>query len=187
MPLVLAGAGLAVVSSFLDAYGTGEIGVAREPFASSLWIVLSGRPEGVPSTTYYGAGWPVVVTALAMVAGVVLMARERTAAIGRSVALTAAGGLGGVVLFYIVQLRHEEELMNSWPTDLKYEVVLHEGAYLLIVAAIVGLVGAALARRHQQEQRPEEQEEVVVHQLDDADDTPPFGIAMPEHEEQETR
>lgn len=184
-PLVLAGAGLAVVSSFLDTYASGHVGVGRSPFSSSLWIQTSpGLPAEAPDDSYYGAGWPVVITASAMVACAVLMTRERTASFGRPAALAAAGGLAGVVLFYVIQLRHEEELINSWPVDQQYEVVFHEGTYLLILAAIIGLVGAALAQRQQlpEEQPPEE--DVVVHQLDADDDTPPFGIAI---QEQETR
>lgn len=184
VPLLLAGAGLAVVSSFLDVYGTGDVGREREPFSTSLWMVLTGRPVGAPDATYYGAGWPVVITAVAMVAGVVLLARERTAFIGRPVALTAAGGLGGVVLFYVLQLRHEEALINAWPSAQRYEIVFHEGTYLLIVAAVAGVVGAVFAQRQQPPPQVDEAE-VVVHQLDDGDDTPPFGIAVVELEERQ--
>ncbi|MEU0881657.1 hypothetical protein ABZ345_23850 [Lentzea sp. NPDC005914] len=184
-PLVLVGAGLAVVSSFMNTYGSGQVGEQNgRRFTTSLWIQTSKYQEGASTATYYGAGWPVVITAVAMVVGVVLMARGRTAHAGRLVTLTAAGGLAGVVLFYVLQLWHEEATINeSWPASQRYEVVLHEGTYLLIAAVIIGLVGAVLAqKREEPAEQPEE--EVVVHQLDSDDDTPPFGIAIAEQEQE---
>ena len=98
--------------------------------------------------------------------------------------LAAAGGLAGVVLFYVLQLRHEEELINSWPVEQRYEVVFREGTYLLILGAVIGLVGAALAQRQPRQEQEQEEEEVVVHQLDADDDTPPFGLAIAEQEQE---
>ncbi len=56
------------------------------------------------------------------------------------------------------------------------------GLYLLTAAAIIGLIGAALAQHAQPVPQSEPGDEAVVHQFTD-DDTPPFGIAMSQEEE----
>ncbi|MFS8096077.1 hypothetical protein LFM09_02965 [Lentzea alba] len=193
VPLVLVGAGVAILASFLDAYSTtSEYPGMKRTFTSSLWIVTSEPPLGstdAGNDTYYAAGWPVVITALVMVIGVVLTLRKPAALVGRPLTLVAAGGLAGVVLFYITQLLHEEALISDWPVDQQYEMVFQVGVYLLIAAAVAGLAGAVLLQQQQQEQPEEEEDEdeVVVHQLDADDDTPPFGIAIPNDEQQEAR
>lgn len=197
MVLVLLGAGLAAAASFQDTYGTFH----RQPglevtYTSTLWIVTSNHPAGDPITDpYLVAGWPVMITAIVMAIAVVLMVRERTASIARPLGMGAAGALAGIVFFYVAQVQHEEDRMNAWPVSTGQENALHylPGMYLLVAAAIIGLVGAALAQQKQQQQESEDEEEVVVHQLDSDDDTPPFGIAMleqertPAEQEQETR
>jgi len=195
MVLVLLGAGLAAAASFQETYGTFH----RQPglevtYMSTLWIVTSNHPAGDPITDpYLVAGWPVMIAAIVMAIAVVLMVRERTASIARPLGMGAAGALAGIVFFYVTQVQHEEDRLSSWPVNTGQENALHyfAGMYLLVAAAIIGLVGAALAQQKQQQQEPEDEEEIVVHQLDSDDDTPPFGIAMLEQErtqeEQETR
>ena len=72
---------------------------------------------------------------------------------------------------------------------LSAELNILGGTYLLGLAAVSGLVGAVLAQHRHEVPEPEDEDEdaVVVHQLDDDDDTPPFGIEIPGDEEQETR
>lgn len=188
--LLVLGAGLAVVGSFEDTYrtvyhnGSGP----DQTFTTTMWIVSSDPPDGPQSPAYYAVGWPLIAAAVVMVVAAVLTLRHRTAPIGKAVALGAAGVLAGVVLTYWFQVRHEEEIISTWPAQGGPQAVLSvlAGMYLLIAGAMTGLVGAGLAQRKQEPQQAEEDDVVVVHQLDNDDDTPPFGIAMPE-QEQETR
>ncbi len=188
--LLVLGAGLAVVGSFEDTYRTvyhSGFG-PDQTFTTTLWIVSSDPADGPERPAYYAVGWPVIGAAVVMVVAAVLTLRHRTAPIGKAVALAAAGVLAGVVLTYWFQVRHEEEIISAWPGQGGPQAVLSvlAGTYLLIAGAAAGLVGAALAQRKQEPQQPEVEDGVVVHQLDSDDDTPPFGIAMPE-QEQETR
>ena len=197
MVLVLLGAGLATVASFQDIYETVYRGYAPDQtYSTTLWIVSSNIPENDGKPAFYAAGWPVLIAAVVMAVAVVLMARQRTAFVGRPLAVGAAGVLAGVVYLYVTQVQREKSMMEDWPkTDgLSYEMNIHGGMHLLVVGAVVGLVGAALAQQREQPQPQEEDDDedgVVVHQLDADDDTPPFGIAILSHEdhqeEQETR
>lgn len=187
--LLMLGAGLAVVGSFEDTYRTIYRGIGPEQtLTTNMWIVSSDPPHGPEREAYYAVGWPVIAMAVLMVMAAVLVLTRRAAHVAKTVALGAAGALAGVVLTYWVQVRHEEEIMSAWPAEGGPAAVLDvlAGMYLLLVGAVIGLVGAVLAQRKQEEQKPEQEEDVVVHQLDADDDTPPFGIAMPE-QDQETR
>ena len=189
--LVLVGAGLAVLGSFQDTYSM-SYDPGPEPFTTTLWNVTSERPVNVSTEAYYANGYPMIVAVALMVAAVVLLARGgKAATIARPVVLTAAGGLAGIVLTYVVQLLHEEKAINSLQADgldYTYTVTFLAGTYLLVAGAVIGLVGAALAQQRQpqpEEAADEEDEEVVVHQLGSDDDTPPFGIAILEQEKQQ--
>lgn len=194
MVLVLLGAGLATVASFQDTYETVYRGYAPDQtISTTLWIIRSNVPENDGEPAFYAAGWPVLIASVVMAVAVVLMARRRTAFVGRPLALGAAGVLAGVVYFYVTQVQREKAVMADWPeTDgLSHELNIHGGMYLLVAAAVVGLVGAALAQQREQpppqEDEDEDENEVVVHQLDDDDDTPPFGIAILSQEDQAPR
>ena len=189
--LVLVGAGLAVLGSFQDTYST-AYDPGPEAFTTTLWIVTSNMPVNASTEAHYASGYPMIVAVALMVAAVVLLARGgKAATIARPVVLTAAGGLAGIVLTYVVQLLHEEKAINSLQADgLDYTYVLtfRAGTYMLVAGAVIGLVGAALVQQRQpqpEEADDEEDEEVVVHQLDSDDDTPPFGIAILEQEKQQ--
>jgi hypothetical protein len=101
--------------------------------------------------------------------------------------------LAGVLFLFVVQVWELQELIESQPPrgTSKDELLYHGGFYLLVVAAVAGLVGAGLAQWRSPEPVVEEDDEgdgVVVHQLGADDDTPPFGIAIPGDDEQrETR
>jgi hypothetical protein len=191
--LVLVGAGLAVLGSFQDTYSTAyERG--PEAYTTTLWIVGSKQAFNSSADPYYAQGYPMIIAVALMVAAVVLLARGgKAATIARPVVLVAAGGLAGIVLTYVFQLVREEKIVNSLPQDgpdLAYTVTFLAGTYLLVAGAVIGLVGAALVQQMQsqpEEADDEEDEEVVVHQLGSDDDTPPFGIAIPPDDEQETR
>ncbi|MEV6242810.1 hypothetical protein [Lentzea sp. NPDC051838] len=194
--LLVLGAGLAFVGSFEATYRTSyryaRIVVANEQtYTSTLWIVMSEPKDGPDRDAYQAMGWPLVIAAGLMVVAAVLVLRRQTAFVGRPAAMAAAGALGGIVLAYWLQIRHEAEVMSAWPAEggPKVEFDLLHGLYLMAAGAIIGLVGAALLQRKQEPPQEEEsEEEVVVHQLDSDDDTPPFGIAVLEQEEQqETR
>jgi hypothetical protein len=191
MVLVLLGAGLATVASFQDTYETVYRGYAPDrTITTSLWITSSTFPENDGEPAFYAAGWPVLIASVVMAIAVVLMVRQRTAFAGRSLALGSAGVLAGVVYFYVTQVRREKSMVEeNWPTNdgISHELNIHGGLYLLVVAAVVGLAGAALAQQREQpqpRQEDEDEDEVVVHQLDDDDDTPPFGIAILSQEDQ---
>lgn len=158
---------------------------------TTLWIVISEPPHGPEQDAYNAAGWPVIIAALCMVVAAVLVVRERTSFVGSPVAMGAAGALAGIVFLYVLQVRREKEVMAAWPVEdgQRPELSFLGGTYLLAVAAVIGLVGAVLAQRKRQAEEPDEvdKEAVVVHQLDSDDDTPPFGIAIPGEEQQETR
>ncbi|KJK33782.1 hypothetical protein UK23_44785 [Lentzea aerocolonigenes] len=190
--LQVLGAGLAVVGSLQAIYRTTYVYDGKGPgqaMTSTLWIVTSEPPDVPERDAIYAMGWPLVFAAALLVVAAVLTLRGRTAFVGRVAAMGAAGALGGIVLAYWMQILHEMEIMSGWPAQggPKVAVDLLGGVYLLAAGAVVGLVGAALGQRKQevpQEEEPEE--EVVVHQLDSDDDTPPFGIAITD-EQQEAR
>ncbi|MFI6099541.1 hypothetical protein ACIA8G_28630 [Lentzea sp. NPDC051213] len=191
MVLLLVGAGLAAVASFQDTYKTvyrdRDFG-QEQTISTTLWIITSDMPANNDRTAYFAAGWPVMIAVIVMVLSVVLIARDRTAHVGRPLAVGAAGALAGSVLFYVLQLERVKAILAEWGSvgSQSQELNYLTGSYLLVGAAIIGLVGAALAQQRQQVQ-PEvdddEEEEVVVHQLGNDDDTPPFGIAMPPQDE----
>jgi hypothetical protein len=187
--LVLVGSGLAVLGSFQDTYST-AYDKGPEAFTTTLWTVTSKRPLNWSTDTNYANGYPMVVAVALMVAAVVFLTRGgKAATIARPVMLAAAGGLAGIVLTYVFQLLHEEKFVNSMPADgLQYTYMLtfRSGTYLLVAGAVIGLVGAALVQQVQpQPEEADDDQEVVVHQLGSDDDTPPFGIAMPEQGEQQ--
>lgn len=192
--LLVVAAGLAAVGSFEDTYRTsypGYGGSGEQVLSTNLWIVTADPPVGLPQELYNAAGFPVIITAVLMVVAAVFLMRRRTS-FAAPVAMGAAGALAGMVLLYVLQVRREKAVILSWPVaeEEKPELSVLGGTYLLVAAALVGLVGAALAQRGQQPEETEEEvdeEAVVVHQLDDDDDTPPFGIAIIGEEQQETR
>ena len=190
--LLVVGAGLAAVASFQDTYRTvyPGFGGPDQTMTTTLWIVTMDPASDPPQDAYYAAGWPVIITAVLMVVAAVLLLRERMSFVGTPAAMGAAGALAGIAFLYLLQVRREQELMASWPVPDGQHPVLNilGGTYVLVAAAVVGLVGALLAQRGQRFEKVEPGEEaVVVHQLDDGDDTPPFGIAIPSEEQQETR
>jgi hypothetical protein len=127
----------------------------------------------------------VLIATVSMVGAAVLGLRQRTARTARPAAMGAAGALAGVVLTVVFDVRHTADLVGGWSPDgtQATELVVHGGVYVLVIGALTGLVGAVLAQRKQKQQRDEIEEEVVVHQLESDDDTPPFGIAIPDQEE----
>ncbi|MET9633903.1 hypothetical protein ABZX92_41265 [Lentzea sp. NPDC006480] len=188
--LQVLGAGLAFAGSLEATYRTTYRYDGRVPdqvMTSTLWFVTSEPLDGPEREAFYAMGWPLVVAAVLMVVAAVLTLRGRTAFVGRVAAMGAAGALGGIVLAYWLQIRHEIEITSNWPAQGGPMAVVDvlAGMYVLIAGAVVGLVGAALAQRKQEGRQEEEPEEdVVVHQLVSDDDTPPFGIAIPdEHQE----
>lgn len=192
--LLVLGALLTAFASFQTTYNTVYRGWGHEQsYTTTLWIVTVTPQTGLSSNDpYFVAGWPVMITAVLVVVGVVLMLRDRTAFVGRPLATGAAGALAGVVLTYVVQIRHEKERMTRWPSDdgQTYELNYFGGMYLLAAGAIIAVAGAALAQQRQRplvEQEDDDEGAVVVHQLDSDDDTPPFGIAIPPDEQQEAR
>ncbi|WP_157985300.1 hypothetical protein [Lentzea terrae] len=186
--LLMLGAGLAVVGSFEETYRTIYRGIGPErTYTTNMWIVVSSPPSLLPENdAYYAVGWPVIAMAVLMVMAAVLLLLRRSGTVAKTVALAAAGALAGVVLTYWVQVRHEEEMMTDWPAQggPTVQLDLLVGMYLLLAGAVIGLVGAVLAQRKQEEQPQEQEEDVVVHQLDADDDTPPFGIAIQEQDQE---
>lgn len=193
MLLLVLGAGLAVTSSFQQMYTiTFTGGGIRQTMVTTLWGVTWDLQTSAASNTADANGLSVLITAVSMVVAAVLVLRPRTAHLGRPVAMGAAGALGGVVLAFVFEVRERANLViGASPGDAgqSTSMTVHSGVYLLVAGVLLGLAGAALAQRKHEEQQGEEgeEDEVVVHQLDDGDDTPPFGIAMPEHEQQEAR
>lgn len=186
MLLLVLGAALAVAGGLQSTYRT----VFRDQaWTTTLWISTADPPRVPERDAYYTMGWPVTVAALLMVVAAVLVLRERTAFVGRPMAMAAAGALAATVFAYTLQLRREAKIMSEWPTEngLGAELVVLGGTYLLGAAAVVGVAGAVLAQGRPEERPQEDEEAVVVHQLDDDDDTPPFGIEIPGQEQQETR
>lgn len=190
--LLVLGAGLAAVGSFTDTYRTYYPGYSGpgQVMTTSLWIIREEPPTATPPLKVYSAaGWPVILAAALVVVAAVLVVRGRAATIGRPLATGAAGALAGIVLTYVLQVLRDKELMDSWPGGQNPQLDLLGGTYLLVAAAVIGLVGAVLVQREQQALPQEEEDEqaVVVHQLGSDDDTPPFGIAVLGEEQQETR
>lgn len=183
VPMAL-GAGLAVVASFQPTFSSVYEGFGPGlTITTTLWTTRSSSVSGFPEQpAFFPAGWPVVISALVMVAAVVLLQRERSAFAGRPLAAGGAGLLTGVVLLYVLQVRSLTDRDVGAPEEV---VHYHGGMYLLVFGAVIGLVGAGLAQQWYTVEETAE-DGVVVHQLG-ADDTPPFGIAIPEDEQQETR
>jgi hypothetical protein len=190
--LLVLGAGLAVVGSTQDAYRTlfRGFGGPDQTDTTNLWAdknPLNLEPVG----PVYAFGSLVVVLAVVMVVAAVFTLRNRTAFVARVVALGAAGVLAGLVLEYWQRVLAQQAIMRSWPGNAGQSATVEvlSGLYVVAAGAVAGLVGAVLTQRKQEEpsQEDEDEEEVVVHQLDSADDTPPFGIAVPDAEQQETR
>ncbi|GAB2815480.1 hypothetical protein [Lentzea nigeriaca] len=188
--LLILGAALAVVGSFEDTYRTIYRGFGPDQsMTTTLWIVTLDPPQGDPRDAYQALGWPVVIAAVLMVVGAVLTTRQRVAFVGKPVAMGGAGALAGIVFTYLLQVQREAKTISEWPVENGRSNVLDilGGMYVIGAAAIIGLVGAGLAQRRQQEPVEEaDEEEVVVHQLGNDDDTPPFGIAIPDDEQRET-
>lgn len=193
--LLALGAVLAVIGSLLDVFSTVYKGFGTDlRSTSTLWITTSSPQDGpAEQPAFFAAGWPVVVSAIVMAIAVVLLARQETAFVGRPLSMGGAGALAGVLFLFVVQVWELQELIDSQPPrgSSKDELLYHDGLYVLVIAAVVGLVGAGLAQRRSSEPVVEEEDEgdgVVVHQLGADDDTPPFGIAIPDDDEQrETR
>ena len=191
--LLLVGAGLATVASFQDTYGTvyPGFGGPEQKMTTTLWIVVRDPAFGEPPQDAYNAGGlPVIIAAALMVVAAVLLVRKRTSFVGTPAAMGAAGALAGIVLMYVLQVWREKELMAGMVLPDGQTAVLSflGGTYVLVAAAVIGLVGAVLAQRGQPPEEAEEEvdeEAVVVHQLDDGDDTPPFGLAIPAEEQQQ--
>ena len=187
--LLILGAALAVVGSFEDTYRTIYRGFGPDQsMTTSLWIVTLDPPQGDPRDAYNALGWPVVIAAALMVVGAVLTTRPRTAFVGKPVAMGGAGALAGIVFTYLLQVQREATTVSEWPVENGRSNVLDilGGMYVIGAAAITGLVGAGLAQRKQEQVEEGDEEEVVVHQLGNDDDTPPFGIAIPEDEQRGT-
>jgi hypothetical protein len=189
--LLMLGAGLAVVGSFQDVYQTVYRDLPPErTMTTTLWIVRSVPPDGPDRDAYYPFGLPVLIAAVLLVVAAVLALRERTGHVAKPVAAGAAGALAAFVFAYWLLVRREEESISDWPINDSQKPVLEVlgGMYLLVAAAVIGLAGATLVQWRQREQpEPLEEDEVVVHQLDSDDDTPPFGIAIPDEQQQEAR
>ncbi|SMD16965.1 hypothetical protein [Lentzea albidocapillata] len=189
--LLALGAVLSVVASLQDVFSTVYKGFGSDLTVTwTLWAIRSAPQEGVAGqSALFAAGWPVVVSAVVMAVAVVFVVRERTAFVGRPLAMGGAGLLAGVVLLYVVQVWELERGINAQPQSGagKDELLYNGGFYLLMVAAVAALVGAVLVQRRSPEpvaEDDDEGEEVVVHQLDSDDDTPPFGLAIPHDDEQ---
>ncbi|MFD9705743.1 hypothetical protein [Lentzea sp. NPDC059081] len=143
--------------------------------ATTLWVVQSDTPVTGQDdeVAYYAAGTPVVLSAALLVLAAVLLFRDK----GRALALTGAGALAGIVVYYVTQVLHERTIRESWPGGGEsFEYTFRAGTYLLVAGAVAGLVGAVLAQQRKPREHLEEEAAVVVHQLDADDDTPPFGI-----------
>ncbi|GGN21635.1 hypothetical protein GCM10011609_73640 [Lentzea pudingi] len=190
--LLALGAVLAVVASLQDVFSTVYNGFGSDLVATSTLWVTRTEPDtggGIGPSALFAAGWPVVVSAIVVAVAVVFLLREQTAFVGRPLAMGGAGMLAGVVLLLVVEVWELERIIASQPINgsERDEVRYHGGFYLLVLATVVGLVGAALAQRRNPEPLVGEDEEgdgVVVHQLGGDDDTPPFGLAIPRDDEQ---
>ncbi|SFR28685.1 hypothetical protein SAMN04488564_114249 [Lentzea waywayandensis] len=185
---------VSVVASLQDVFSTVYKGFGTDlRSTSTLWITTSNPQDGpAEQPAFFAAGWPVMISAILMAVAVVLLVRQETAFVGRPLAMGGAGALAGVVLLYVFQVWELQELIDSQPPrgSSKDELLYHDGFYLLVIAAVAGLVGAGLAQRRSSEPVVEDEDEgdgVVVHQLGNDDDTPPFGIAIPDDDERETR
>jgi cytochrome bd-type quinol oxidase subunit 2 len=191
--LLVLGAGLAVVGTLQEAYRTlfRGYGGPDETTTTRLWAIEDPSSLELVDPPY-AFGSLVVVVAVVMVVAAVLTLRNRTAFVARAVAMAAAGVLAGLVLEYWQRVLAQQATMRGWPAVAGQSATLEvlSGMYLVAAGAVAGLVGAVLAQRKRPEPSQEDQEdgqEVVVHQLDSADDTPPFGLAVPDAEQQETR
>jgi hypothetical protein len=185
---------LSVVASLQDVFSAVYKGFGSDlTITWTLWATRSDPQDGpFGQSALFAAGWPVVVSAIVLAVAVVFVVRERTAFVGRPLAMGGAGLLAGVVLLYVVQVWELERVITAAPQSgsSKDELRYHGGFHLLMIAAVAGLVGAVLAQRRSPEPAVEDEDEgdgVVVHQLDNDDDTPPFGIAIPGDDERETR
>ncbi|ANZ38786.1 hypothetical protein BBK82_24705 [Lentzea guizhouensis] len=177
---MLLGGLLAVVSSLLDM----RVAVHDDrDFDRRYVTTLFGTKSEASGLPYveglYNQGFAVLLTVAVMVVAAVLAGRGVRAA--RVATLAAASVFAGVVVAFVVSALHEEELIKAYAalSSFRYEVTYLPGTYLLVLAAVVGLVGAVLVHRAPARHPAAQPEEaVVVHQFTD-DDTPPFGIAMP--------
>ncbi|MGW6449066.1 hypothetical protein [Lentzea sp. NPDC055074] len=192
--LLALGAVLSVVASLQDVFSTIYKGFGTDLISTStLWVTNTEPSEaGIGPSALFAAGWPVVLSAILMAVAVVFLLREQTASVGRPLAMGAAGMLAGVVLLFTVEVWELKEIIESQSSNgsTKDEVHFLGGFFLLVIATVAGLAGAVLAQRRSTEPLVEEDDEgdgVVVHQLDGDDDTPPFGLAIPQDEQREAR
>ena len=183
-------AGLGVTATFLSAYTVQVVANGRTwRFEATSWVVERDDFRDLLLLEPLEFGEPAVAAALVMALSAVLAFRVPAVRVG---SLLGAGVLAGILFLYVFQLRELKELIDSEPPrgSGKDELLYHDGFYLLLIAAAAGLVGAVLAQRRNPEPAVEDEDEgdgVVVHQLDSDDDTPPFGIAIPDDDERETR
>lgn len=154
--LVVLGGMFAVISSYQDMYVfTHNVYTETWTFTTSLWGWRSNLPGDLYLEPVAGQAWPVLIFAGLMVAAAVLTLRGWAAA--RVGLLAAAGGFCGVVAAFVVGGIHENELAGFREPDTTKTITYLPGFYLLIAAAILGMVGAVLAQRVR---RPAQLEEV---------------------------
>lgn len=190
--LLALGAVLSVVASLQDVFSTVYKGFGSDLISTSTLWTTRTEPDttGLGPSALFAAGWPVVLSAIGMAVAVVFLLREQTASVGRPLAMGTAGMLAGVVLLLTVELWDLEEILESQETNGpgSDEMLFHGGFSLLVIATVAGLAGAVLAQRRGPEPLVEEddgeEDGVVVHQLGGDDDTPPFGLAIPQDDEQ---
>ncbi|GAA1304410.1 hypothetical protein [Saccharothrix xinjiangensis] len=185
---LVVGAVLVVFGSLLPLYG-----VQQEELFGSGGPVSNGRvvtvgitgwelvrepdPEGLgdqggPEPSY---GYPLVLAALLAGAGAALQFRApRQAVAGRLAAFTGAGLAAGV-LWAVVETW--SVLFGGPLPDEDVRTFVGSGGYLVGVAAALIAVGAVLSVEWPA--RAARPTGVAVHQVEDDDDTPPFGIAIP--------
>jgi len=187
VPLVVLGGVLAGVCGFQPMYVVTQT-VSRETwtFTTSLWGTRTYASTEVYVESLMSDAVPVLLTAVLMVVAAVLTLRDgKVARAARVGVIGAAGAFAGIVLAFVIVAIQQEERANGYDFggQTTIELTYLPGIYLLSAAAIIAIVGAALAQRPRPVAQPEPDEEaVVVHQFMD-DDTPPFGIAMPHEEE----
>lgn len=171
--MVVLGGVLAGVASSMSMYEfVHEMNGTKSAITMSLFGVVLDEPEAVHRGTLISNAWPVLGFAVLMVVAAVFTLKGRWAA--RVWLLGAAGALAGVAFAILAGAVQDAERVDAMSAEgINMTTTYLPGMYLLIAAAVVGMVGAVLA------QRVPLVRAVVVEDVD----TPPFGIEVLKVEE----
>ena len=180
--LVLVAAGLAVVSTFLNAY-TVQVEVQGRTmlYEATSWVTERDDFRGALMLWPLEFGEPAVGAALVMVLAAVLAFRVPAARVGT---LLGAGLLAGVAWSAVTTVRGTITKLRELeaPVSVVFDVEQGDGVTMLIVAAGVAVVSAVL---HQELPRRvpsaaiATEDGVVIHQIEgDDSETPPYGFPV---------